>query len=450
MRGEHHVTEPGGNDLPPELSDRFTKPLARFLKVEAATGVLLAIAAAAALIMSNSPWSRPFLSFWETPVGLTWGAVDYGRSLRHWINDGLMTLFFFVVALELKRALVRGELRNRRMAAFSLAGALGGMLAPASIYLALMMGKPGVHGWGTVVATDTAFVMGALALLGSRIPGSLRLFLLSLAIFDDVGAILVVAIGYGGDLHWPAVALAAGLLLTVYGAACVGIRSIPIYSLLGVAVWLAFDASGIHPTVAGVFLGLMTPAREWVSDERLHAMFERVLAYPRGDHWSGDTPDRADLRRAGRAATEALSPVERLELMMHPWSSFVIMPIFALANAGVKISWADVGDPVLVAVFLGLVFGKPAGVLAASWIAVRVGVAARPQSLRWPVLGAGSVLTGIGFTMSLFIAGLAFTPEMLSSAKIGIVAGSVTAGITGFLMLWWLTSAKRTPPAADS
>jgi NhaA family Na+:H+ antiporter len=244
--------------------------------------------------------------------------------------------------------------------------------------------------------------------------------------------------------------LAAGLLVTVYGAARAGIRGVPVYFLLGVAVWLAFDASGIHPTVAGVFLGLMTPAREWVSDERLHAMFERVIAYPKGDHWSGDTPDRADLRRAGRAAKEALSPVERLELTMHPWSSFVIMPIFALANAGVRISWADIGDPVLVAVFLGLVLGKPAGVLAASWFAVRVGVAARPETLKWSVLAAGSVLTGIGFTMSLFMAGLAFTPAMLSSAKIGIVAASVTAGATGLLMLFWLTFPERTRPETDS
>lgn len=442
--------EPGHSGLPPELADRFTKPLARFLRLEAAGGVLLAVAAAAALIVSNSPWSRPFLSFWETPVGLKWGAVDFSRPLRHWINDGLMTLFFFVVALELKRALVRGELRNRRMAAFSLAGALGGMLAPAALYLALMVGKSGVHGWGTVMATDTAFVMGALALLGSRGPASLRLFLLSLAVFDDVGAILVVAVGYGSALHWPALALTAGLLGMVYGAARVGIRSVPVYFLLGVAVWLAFDASGIHPTVAGVFLGLMTPAREWVSDERLHALFERVIAYPKGDHRSGDTPDRADLRRAGRAAKEALSPVERLELMMHPWSSFVIMPIFALANAGVRVSWTDIGDPVVVAVLLGLLLGKPAGVLAASWFSVRVGVAARPQTLKWSVLAAGSVLTGIGFTMSLFIAGLAFTPAMLSSAKLGILAASVTAGTTGSLMLFWVTSPKRTRAETDS
>lgn len=436
--------EPGDSDLPPELADRFTRPFARFLKVEAATGVLLAVAAVAALIVSNSPWSQPFLRFWETPVGLTWGAIDFSRPLRHWINDGLMTLFFFVVALELKRALVRGELRNRRMAAFSLAGALGGMLAPASLYLALMVGQPGVHGWGTVMATDTAFVMGALALLGSRIPSSLRLFLLSLAIFDDVGAILVVAIGYGSALHWPALVLAAGLLVTVYGAARAGIRGVPVYVLLGVAVWLAFDASGLHPTVAGVVLGLMTPAREWVSNERLHSILERVLSPPVGDDASTVAAGRADLGRAGVAAREAVSPVERLELKLHPWSGFVIMPIFALANAGVDISWTGIKDPIVLAVLAGLVLGKPIGVVGLSWLAARTGLATRPAGLKWSVLTAGSVLTGIGFTMSLFIAGLAFAPAMLAAAKTGILAASVVAGVSGVLALWWLTRTKLT------
>ncbi|MDH3791962.1 MAG: Na+/H+ antiporter NhaA, partial [Rhodospirillales bacterium] len=187
--------------LPPEMADRFTKPFARFLKIEAAAGVILLLATLAALILSNSAWSTPFLAFWETPIGLHFGSSDFTRSLRHWINDALMTLFFFVVALELKREFVLGELRSLRMAALSFAGALGGMLVPASLYLALMTGRPGIHGWGTVMATDTAFVIGCLALFGPRIPPTLRLFLLSLAIFDDVGAILVVAIGYGDALH---------------------------------------------------------------------------------------------------------------------------------------------------------------------------------------------------------------------------------------------------------
>jgi NhaA family Na+:H+ antiporter len=216
--------------LPPEIADRFTKPLGRFFKIEAAAGIGLLAATCAALILSNSAWSTPFLSFWETPFGFRFGSFDFSRSLRHWINDGLMTLFFFVVALELKRELVLGELRGWRKAALSFAAALGGMLVPASIYLALMANKPGLHGWGVVMATDTAFVIGGLAVLGSRVPPSLRLFLLSLAIFDDVGAILVVAIGYGDALAWPALAVATLGIVIVFGTACIGIRSIAVYS----------------------------------------------------------------------------------------------------------------------------------------------------------------------------------------------------------------------------
>ncbi len=434
---------PDRHELPREAADRLTRAFARFLKIESAAGVLLLVATLAALIVSNSSLAEGASRFWETPVGIHFGSAHFTRSVRHWINDALMTLFFFVVALELKRELVHGELRNVRMAAFSFAGALGGMLVPAAVYLALLRGGPGMRGFGTVMATDTAFVIGCLALLGSRIPSSLRLFLLSLAIFDDVGAILVVAVGYGGALSISALAVAVGLLAIIFGAAHLGVRGIPVYSVLGIGLWLAFDASGIHPTVTGVVLGLMTPAREWVSDERLHAIFERVLSYPRGRHWSGDTADRADLRRAHVAAKEALSPVERLEIAMHPWAGFVIMPLFALANAGVRISWTDLGEPITGAIVAGLAFGKPAGVIALSWLAARVGLATRPMGLKWSVLAAGSLLTGIGFTMSLFIAGLAFDPIALGAAKIGILGASIVSGTAGLLALLWLTSAPK-------
>ena len=288
-------------DLPQAIADRFTKPFARFLKIEAAAGGLLFLAALSALILANSAWSTPFLAFWETPIGLRFGALEFTRSLQHWINDGLMTFFFFVISLELKRELILGELRNLRTAALPLAAALGGMLVPVSFYLSLVAGQPGVHGWGTVMATDTAFAIGCLALFGARIPPSLRLFLLSLAIFDDVGAILVVAVAYGEALNWPALALGVFGLGVVAGAARLGVRSIPIYFLLGGAIWLCVDASGVHATIAGVILGLMTPTRVWVSDARLRSILGRVLAYPKGEHWSGDTADRHDLRQAGRA-----------------------------------------------------------------------------------------------------------------------------------------------------
>ncbi|WP_436642623.1 Na+/H+ antiporter NhaA [Microbaculum sp. FT89] len=429
-------------DLPHELADRFTVPFARFLKVEAATGLLLLLAATAGMALANSPWSGPFLAFWETPIGLHFGPWDFSRSLQHWINDGLMTFFFFVIALELKRELVLGELRHPRLAALPLAGAVGGMLVPVFLYLAFMTGKPGAHGWGTVMATDTAFVIGCLALFGNRIPPSLRLFLLSLAIFDDVGAILVVAVGYGEALNWGALGLGIAGLAVVAASARVGIRSIPLYFLFGGIIWLFIDASGIHATVAGVVLGLMTPTRAWVSDARLRGILERVLSYPVGEHWSGDNADRRDLRRAGIAVTESLSPVERLELMLHPWAGFVIMPIFALANAGVSISAADMGQSVSVAIFVGLVLGKPIGVLAFSWLAARIGLATKVPDLSWRFMTAGAFLTGIGFTMAVFIAGLAYSPAMIDAAKIGILFGSVISAALGLSMLVWLTSRR--------
>lgn len=422
-------------DLPREIADRFTKPFARFVRIQAAAGVLLLLATVTALTLANSPLSEPFLRVWETSTGFHLGSLDFSRSLRHWINDGLMTFFFFVVALELKRELILGELRKPRMAALPLAGALGGMIVPVSLYLALMIGQPGVHGWGTVMATDTAFVIGCLALFGPRISPSLRLFLLSLAIFDDVGAILIVAVSYGEALNWAALGLAALGLATVAGAARLGIRSIPIYFLLGGVIWLCFDASGIHATVTGVILGLMTPTRVWVSDARLRTAFERVLSYPEGEHWSGNTTERRDLRRAGLAATEALSPLERLEMMLHPWVGFAVMPIFALANAGVTFAGADIRQPVIAAIFVGLVLGKPAGVLAFTWAAVRLGLAIKPTRLSWILLAAGACLTGIGFTMSLFIASLAYAPDVLQAAKIGILSASAVSAALGLLVL---------------
>ncbi|MDP2520549.1 Na+/H+ antiporter NhaA [Shimia thalassica] len=425
--------------LPHGAADRITKPFARFLKIEAAAGGLLLLAVLLALVLANSPWQEAFLDFWETPIGLTFGSLDFTRSLRHWINDGLMTLFFFVLSLELKREIVLGELRNPRQAALPFAGAVGGMVVPVSLFLAMMYGQPGMHGWGTVMATDTAFVIGCLALFGNRIPPTLRLFLLSLAIFDDVGAILVVALGYGEALSWSALGLGLLGIGVVATASRLGIRSVPVYFFMGAAVWLCFDASGVHATIAGVILGLMTPTRIWVSDIRLRAILGRVLAAPNGDHRQGDVAGHHDLRQAGRALTESLSPVEPLEMMLHPWVGFAIMPIFALANAGITIGGADFGQPVSVAIIVGLVLGKPIGVLGFSWLAVCSGLAVLAPGLSWPFIIAGSFLTGIGFTMSLFIAGLAFDWSVLNAAKLGILSGSALSAMLGGALLIWLT-----------
>jgi NhaA family Na+:H+ antiporter len=428
--------------LPTEPADRVTKPFMRFLRIEAVAGVALLLSTILALLLSNTAWSRQFLGFWDMHVGIVLGGMEYSRSLQHWINDGLMTLFFFVVTLELKRALVLGELRSPRAAALPLAAALGGMAVPAGLFLLLMGNAPGASGWGTVMSTDTAFVIGCLALLGSRVPVSLRLFLLSLAIFDDVGAILVVAIGYGDPLNWVALGLAAAGLAIVAVIARLGVRSLPVYFAFGGFVWLALDASGIHATLAGVILGLMTPARSWVSDRRLHAILNRVIAYPPGEHWGGSRAARYDLNQAGVAAREALSPIERLEFALHPWVAFVILPLFALANAGVPITEARFDPTLTTAIVLAFVVGKPLGIVAFTFLVVRSRIGRLPSELSWSILAAGSLLAGIGFTMALFIAELAFEPDLLGSVKLGIMGASVISALAGFLSLVWLTRAR--------
>ncbi len=426
------------SQLPTELVDRLAKPFARFLRIEAAGGVVLLLFAVVALALSNSPWARPFLGVWETRIGMQFGTFEFARSLRGWINDGAMTLFFFLVALELKRELVLGELSNPRMAALSIAAALGGMLVPAALYVLLQWGQPGQDGWGTVMATDTAFVIGCLALLGSRIPQSLRVFMLSLAIVDDIGAILVVAIGYSSHIAWSALALGAVGIAVVRLMALIGVRTFPAYFLVGGFVWLAVDASGIHATITGVILGLMTPARRWVSDERLYAILDRVVAHPTGEEGSEDTKDRQTLQLAEVAARESLSPVERLEIGLHPWVGFVIMPLFAFANAGLPLSFGDLTNSLTLAVFAGFALGKPVGVLGFSWLALRTGIAIRPPDLDWRLLAGGALLAGIGFTMALFIANLAFNPSLIDSAKLGIFLASGFSALAGVALLRWL------------
>ncbi|MNO33946.1 Na(+)/H(+) antiporter NhaA [compost metagenome] len=421
--------------LPKVPADRLTQPFSHFLHVETAAAGVLLVFTIAALVLSNSPWAHSFLGIWEIQGGFRLGPLEYTRSLKGWINDALMTLFFFLVALELKRELVLGELNKPRMAALSISAALGGMVVPAALYWMLQHGQPGQNGWGTVMATDTAFVIGCLALLGSRIPQSLRVFMLSLAIVDDIGAILVVAIGYSEHISWTMLAVAAGGLAIVRVMSLVGFRGFPIYFLAGGLIWVAVDASGIHATITGVILGLMTPARRWVNDKRLYAILDQVVAHPSNDESSGDTKDRKTLLAAEVAARETLSPVERLELALHPWVGFVIMPLFAFANAGLPLSLADIGDSVTLAVFIGFALGKPIGVLAFSWLAVRSGIAIRPPDLGWRLVAGGGLLAGIGFTMALFIANLAFPESLIDSAKLGIFAASVFSAVAGVILL---------------
>lgn len=424
--------------LPAKPVDRIIGPLARFLHVEATSGILLLIVTCIALALANSPFADAFLGLWKIPFGFTFGVFEMHYPLKHWINDGLMTIFFFVVGLEVKRELVLGELRDLRTASLPIIAAAGGMIVPATFYLSGQLGQPGERGWGIPMATDIAFVVGCLAVLGTRVPPGLRIVLLSLAIADDIGAILVIALGYASHLNLAALLLGLLGLGLVRGLALLGVRSVPIYWIVGTVIWLTFHASGVHATVAGVILGLLTPAHGWISAGRLHAIVEQFGAYVQGERWSNGERDHRALRAIEVAARETLSPLERLEIALHPWVSFVIMPLFALANAGVSINLMDFREPVAVAVMVGLGVGKPVGIVSFSWLAVRVGIARLPVGVNWSILTAGGMLAGIGFTMALFIASLALEGALLNAAKVGILSGSALSAATGSLLLLWL------------
>jgi len=405
--------------FPAEPVDRLLAPLQRFLRVEAASGILLLVATVAALVFANSPWSRDYLLFWDREAGVRIGSGELALSLRHWINDGLMAIFFFVIGLEVKREVVLGELRDLRAAALPLAAAVGGMVAPAAIYLALVPHGPGARGWGIPMATDIAFVVGCMAVLGRRVPLGLRVTLLSLAIADDIGAILVIAIGYSAGLDWISLGLGVLGILAVLALARIGVRSVPVYVFVGALVWIAFHASGVHATIAGVILGWLTPIRSWIGKEHLAAMREGGVGG----------------RTLALAARESVSPLERLETALHPWVGFAIMPLFALANAGVVLSPEALREPVALAVAAGLVVGKPLGIVAFAWIAVKAGLARLPQDVGWGAVAAGGVLAGIGFTMSLFIAGLALPFELLPAAKVGVLGASALSAVLGMAVL---------------
>ena len=442
-------TRDGEKDLrlPAAPVDVIVEPIARFLHVQSASGAALLLATVAALFLANSPWAPGFLAFWETPIGFLAGGLEIRYSLKHWINDGLMAIFFFVIGLEVKREIVLGELRDLRTAALPIAAALGGMVVPAAIYLALQWGEPGQHGWGIPMATDIAFVVGCMAILGSRVPPSLRVLLLSLAIADDIGAILVIAVGYSGALNFTALAWAAGGIALLVLMRKSGIRRFAPYVLAGALVWFAVHESGIHPTIAGVVLGLMTPSRPLVSNSLLVRFVHEV-----GDYLHGELPDTnrdlmlersSRLGKLAEATRETISPLERLETALHPWVGFIIMPLFALANAGVAIEPGALRDAVAVAVVAGLAIGKPVGIVLFSFAAVRIGLARLPESISWMTLTAGGVLAGIGFTMSLFIAELALEGEPLDAAKIGIIGGSTLCAAAGMLLL--VVFARRSP-----
>ncbi len=429
--------------LPSQPIDRLVSPLSRFLKIESSSGVLLLGCALAALVIANSPLADSYEAFWKSKIGFTVGEFTFYHSLRHLVNDGLMVLFFFVIGMEVKRELVEGTLADFKRASLPLAAALGGMVVPALIYLSIQYGQPAMRGWGIPMATDIAFVVGCLALFGKRVPQNLRLLLLSLAIVDDIGAIAVIAIGYTENLNYGWLGIAACSIAVVRLFNRIGVRRFPPYVVAGLVAWFAFHESGVHATIAGVVLGLMTPAKPmWASEELLIRVQQSGFAFA-ADDWNA-TPQRAEkIRQLQRVCRETVSPLEYLENTLHPYSSFFIMPIFALANAGVPLEFSSLNDSVAIAVALGLIVGKPLGIVGFSWIAVRLGIAELPRGLDWPIVIAGSFLAGIGFTMALFIDALAFGDAGLNTAKMGVLAGSAVSGLLGIGML--LIVLKRKP-----
>jgi len=421
------LPEPASETLPTRGLPRGVR---QFLHTESAGGILLLLAAAIALIWANSPVAESYTRFWHTELAFEAGGIRRSIDLQHFVNEALMALFFFVVGLEIKRELVVGELRTWKRAALPAFAALGGMVVPAALFLAINIGGPGSRGWGVPMATDIAFAIGVVALLGSRVPATLKIFLLTLAIVDDIGAIVVIAVVYSGQVSFMALAV-AGLALLVMGALrFVRVDWMPGFVILGVVVWLAVYESGVHATIAGVVLGLLAPARPLAPTD---------LAREWADDLA-DEPTPAELRTMTTIANATVSVAERLEHLLHPFTSFVVIPIFALANAGVRIEASALGVPgasrVITGVVVGLIVGKLAGITLFSWAALRLRIGALPDGVRGTHLAGAAALAGIGFTVSLFIAGLAFpTPELEAAAKIGILGASALASGLGYMIL---------------
>ena len=443
----HRPTRPEAKPRQPWI-EPWLSPVIRFLHIEAAGGIVLLACTALALILANSSWSSQYAEIWETRVGFSIGGFELYKTLVHWINDGLMTIFFFLIGLEIKREIVFGELRDIRKAALPAAAALGGMIAPAAIYLLLIGGGAGGRGWGIPMATDIAFVVGFLTLLGSRIPLGLKILLLTLAIVDDIGAVLVIAIAYTDDTSLPLLLLGTAGFGVMYLFRRIGIRSVPVYVAVGAIIWLAFLKSGIHPTVAGVVVGLLTPATPWFSGHSLATVADGVAKRLRLDSEDDDMDHHEEaVQLITLTARETVSPLDRLETALHPWVAFGIMPLFALANAGVRIELSQVNDPIALAVAAALLIGKPLGIVTLSWLAVALGVARLPEGVNWKAIFGAACLAGIGFTMSLFIAGLGLEGDELRAGKIGTLLGSALSAILGLgLLLYFLPpDASRRP-----
>lgn len=433
--------------------DRLRQPFDAVLGAQASGGILLFLATVTAMVWANSPWAESYHNLWGQHIVLGNDTWRFDLSLHHWINDGLMAMFFFVVGLELKREMVAGELSRPRDAMLPLAAALGGMIVPALIYLVQNPAGPAHAGWGIPMATDIAFALGLMALLGNRVPVALKIFLTTLAVADDLGAVVVIALFYTSDISLLNLGIGAGILGIMVAGNRFGVRSPWFYAIFGIGgVWTAFLMSGVHATIAGVLAAFVIPARPKVSEVVfIRSMRLYLHQYARRDP-SGKGIRTAeqlhDLDRMNRLSEYATTPLQSLEHALHPLVTFVVLPLFALANAGVALP-ADLagalGTPVAMGVGLGLLLGKPIGVVLASYLMVRFAGARLGTGVTWRhMIGAG-IFAGIGFTMSLFVNELAFADEVLrQEAKLGVLCASLLAGIVGYV--WLVRTPRRQQP----
>lgn len=395
---------------------------------------MLLVATAIALFLANSRWHASYEALWHTPIGLSLGDYTFERPLHFWINDGLMTIFFFVVGLEIRREIFEGELQTLRRAALPLVAALGGMAVPAVIYIAFNASTSGASGWAIPMATDIAFAVGVLVLLGSRVQHAQRVLLLALAVIDDIGAIVIIALFYSSGIAPYGFGIAAIGLVGTIAMRSAGVRPPLLYLAPGIVVWAGLYIGGVHPTLAGVILGLATPVLPWFGPSGFAETTKTQLEDLDAQDRQG-LLDRLDAINAARK--EALSPTDRLIHALHPWVAFVIMPLFAFANAGVAFGTADlIGDGlwIFIGIAAGLALGKPIGIAGVSLLASRIGLASRPAELGASGIALVGIVGGIGFTMSLFIAQLAFTDRaLLDTAKLGILVGSALAMVLGLV-----------------
>ncbi len=427
--------------IAPSAAEQRQRPFQRFFQTEAAGGALLLLCGAAAIALANSPLAQRYEEFWNHQLTVVAGGRELSLTLHGWINDGLMAVFFLLVGLEIKRELLAGELASPRQAALPIAGAVGGMVLPAVIYGFMTSGTAGARGWGIPMATDIAFALGTLSLIAPRAPTGAKVFLAALAIVDDIGAVLVIALFYTSTVSWTAVAAAATTLALLVGLNFWGIRRLTPYLVLGVVLWFFVHESGVHATIAGVLLAFTIPTRTRLNalefSHRARGILEEFDRTETGDYLVLTSKGQQEaLFALERASEEVTEPLLRLEHSLHSFAAFFVMPLFALANAGVPLTGPVVDKGVAAGAGIGLAIGKPLGITLAAYVAVALGLATRPRHVSWLTLHACAWLGGIGFTMSLFVATLAFdgTP-LLDAAKIGIIGGSLGAGVVAVFVM---------------